>query len=520
MNKKIMTFVASTTVAAAMLAGCGQENQGAKNESTDGKATAAVQESGGEDIPQILAGDGEVETIKMYCMNMGVASDYENVEAAINEISVPEIGVQLDLTMLDIGQWFEQYAMLISGSESVDLMPSFTDAMVGGINQGAFTDLTELYAQYGTDIPKYVPEKYLAAGTFNGALYGIPSANMYANAPVIEYDADLVKELGIDVSGVKSLEDWEGVMAQVQAARPDVIPFTPNGGNTVSMFNMYDWDAIGNNKYGVLMLAEDTNHTTVTNVYASDEYRELCKLMESWNQKGYIAKDAITETDTFISLCKAGKAFSTLASENIHEVYVQKESTNAGKNIDTIRLCEPFSYNSMISIMWSIPVTSEHPEAAMKFLNLMYSNKDVATLFAYGQEGVNYQVLEDGTIDFVEGESMDNCKYHPSIDWVLPNQYHTLTWKGNIPVTIEESNAFNESAIVSPALGFTFDSSSVTNEITACDNVVAQYTTALELGAVDVDTVLPEFIEALEKANVNKIIEEKQAQLDAWLSQK
>ena len=72
---------------------------------------------------------------------------------------------------------------------------------------------------------------------------------------------------------------------------------------------------------------------------------------------------------------------------------------------------------------------------------------------------------------------------------------------------------------MSPALGFNFDSSSVTNEITACDNVVAQYATALELGAVDVDTVLPQFIEALQKANVNKIIEEKQAQLDAWLGQ-
>ena len=41
-------------------------------------------------------------------------------------ISVPEIGVAVDLTMMDIGQWFEQYSMLISGSESVDLMPSFT----------------------------------------------------------------------------------------------------------------------------------------------------------------------------------------------------------------------------------------------------------------------------------------------------------------------------------------------------------------------------------------------------------
>ncbi len=515
MNKKVFAVLMSGVMAAGVLAGC--QGSGGTG-SAGGDSTGGAQSTGSAESTQSQGENQKTETIKMYCMNMGVASDYQNVEDAINAISVPEIGVAVDLTMMDIGQWFEQYSMLISGSESVDLMPNFTDAMAGAINQGAFTDLTQLYAEYGTDIPNYIPDKYLAAGKFNGALYGIPSTNMYANASVIEYDAGIVKELGIDVSGVKTLEDWESVMEQVKEAYPDIIPFTPNGGNTVSMFNMYDWDAPGN-KYGVLMLGEDPDTLTLENVYATDEYRELCKLMESWNQKGYIAQDAITETDTFITLCKAGKAFSTLASENIHEVYVQKESVNAGKEIDTIALTEPFSYNAMISIMWSIPVTSEHPEAAMKFLNLMYSDQEIATLFAYGEEGVNYQVLDDGTIDFVEGESMDNCKYHPSIDWVLPNQYNTLTWAGNLPVTVEEANAFNESAVVSPALGFTFDSASVTNEITACDNVVAQYATALELGAVDVDSVLPEFIAALEKANIQKIIDEKQAQLDTWLNE-
>ena len=511
MNKKFIALMMSGTLLAGTLAGCGGSDSGTSGD------TAGNAEASGEAVSS-EGGSQETEKIVMYCMNMGVASEYQNVEDAINAISIPEIGVEVDMVMLDIGQWFEQYSMLISGSESVDLMPSFTDAMTGGINQGAFLDMSGLLAEYGTDISKYVPEKYMSVGMRGDALYGIPSANMYANAPVIEYDATIVNELGIDVSGVKTLEDWEGVMEQVKQAYPDIIPFTANAGNTVSMFASYDWDAVSN-KYGVLMLGDEPDSTTLVNVYETEKYREICKLMESWNQKGYIAKDAITETDNFMTLCKAGKAFSTLASENIHDVYVKKESTNAGKEIGTVRLAEPFSYNSMIAIMWSIPVTSKHPEAAMKFLNLMYDNSQVATLLAYGEEGTNYQVLEDGTIDFVEGESMDNCKYHPSVDWVLPNQYNTLTWAGNISVTIEESNEFNNSAVMSPALGFNFDSSSVTNEITACDNVVAQYATALELGAVDVDTVLPQFIEALQKANVNKIIEEKQAQLDAWLGQ-
>lgn len=145
----------------------------------------------------------DVETVTMYCMNMGVASEYSNVVEAVNAISVPEIGVELNLVMLDIGQWFEQYSMLISGSESIDLMPNFGDAMAGGVRQGAFMDLTDLIQEYGTDIETYIPEQYMDAFRYGDGLYAIPSSNIYAQYVAIVYDADLADELGIDVSSVK-----------------------------------------------------------------------------------------------------------------------------------------------------------------------------------------------------------------------------------------------------------------------------------------------------------------------------
>lgn len=53
--------------------------------------------------------------------------------------------------------------------------------------------------------------------------------------------------------------------------------------------------------------------------------------------------------------------------------------------------------------------------------------------------------------------------------------------------------------------------------MTACANVIKQYAYGLEVGAVDVDKVLPEFQQALRDAGVDKVIEEKQRQLDEWL---
>lgn len=78
---------------------------------------------------------------------------------------------------------------------------------------------------------------------------------------------------------------------------------------------------------------------------------------------------------------------------------------------------------------------------------------------------------------------------------------------------------FNKSARKSIAMGFTFDNTSVVNEVTACTNVLKQYAYGLEVGAVDIEKVLPEFQKALKDAGIEKIIAEKQKQLDEWLKE-
>ena len=51
------------------------------------------------------------------------------------------------------------------------------------------------------------------------------------------------------------------------------------------------------------------------------------------------------------------------------------------------------------------------------------------------------------------------------------------------------------------------------------DNVCNKYQAGLETGTLDPETYLPEFIQALKDAGLEKVIAEKQAQLDAFLAQ-
>ena len=65
-----------------------------------------------------------------------------------------------------------------------------------------------------------------------------------------------------------------------------------------------------------------------------------------------------------------------------------------------------------------------------------------------------------------------------------------------------------------------FDSTNVRTEIANCSSIITEMLPALSAGSVDPETQVPTFLERLKEAGVDKIIEEKQAQLDEWLASK
>jgi len=79
---------------------------------------------------------------------------------------------------------------------------------------------------------------------------------------------------------------------------------------------------------------------------------------------------------------------------------------------------------------------------------------------------------------------------------------------------------FNASGIESKALGFIFDNSEYTNQVSALSNVVKQYSGALYSGSGDPEELIPQFLEALDDAGINDVIAAKQEQLDAFLADK
>lgn len=121
-------------------------------------------------------------------------------------------------------------------------------------------------------------------------------------------------------------------------------------------------------------------------------------------------------------------------------------------------------------------------------------------------------------MEFEEGKDNTNNGW-PSLgtSYNFPNGSGCKVWYYQPDNLYELYAESNKKAVASLALGFTFDSVPVANQVTACNNVIAQYYLPLINGEVDIDEVLPVFQQALRDAGINDIIAEKQAQLDAWL---
>lgn len=501
MKKKIISVLLAGFMSISLLAGCG---------SSEGNSTGGA---GTESDNVIQEETGEIKTINMYTMGIGTTTDYKMVQEAMNEISREKIGVEVNWTVLDIGQWFEQYNLLLSGSESVDLMVNM-GGVAQGVSQQAFLELDDLYAQYGQDIAGYYDEEFMKAGMIGGKLYGIAGQKDFAATKSIAYRKDIVEELGLDVSNVKTMADWTPIMEAVHEAYPDMSTFVSNGGNTLNQFDSYDWDKLEDME-GVLMNYGEG--TEVVNLYETEEYEAIVRQMREWYQAGLVDKDAATNTESWGDMVRAGKGFCSLVTGNPGSEF--EHTMNTGYEIGMIDLTEPLSSTGNVTaIMWSIPYASAEPEAAMKFLNLMYSDPAISDLLNYGIEGTHYQVAEDGRYTYLDGQDSSSCTYHPEMTWIWPNTYIGGEWQGAAPDLGTKMTEFNKNAKKSSAMGFTFDNSSVINEVTACSNVIKQYAYGLEVGAVDVDTILPEFQQALKDAGIDKVIAEKQRQLDEWLA--
>ena len=486
------------------MAACGDGGNSSTAGGGDNSGTADTGDSGdsGEIVTLVLWGNGSADT-----------EDCAEVAAAVSEITREKIGAEIELVR---GQDGEQINLALTSGEHIDLLNynNVSGQLATLVRNTYALPLDDLLEEYGQGAKEVIDPVDLSACKFGGVLYALPDQKDTSRNSGFSMRKDIVDELGIEVPEYGTYDDMHDILVKVHEAYPDMYGLVPSwaGGGYQETLLI---DPLGDN-LGVL---EDplTDSTTVVNLYETDKYREYCEMMYQWNSEGLVMADATTTTENNLL---SANGFAMFENWKPGKEYENFKST--GKEVVFMKLHEEnIKYTDLANgNSWCIPYCAEYPEKAMQMWDLMYTDAEISNLLINGIEGKHWVYVDEEKTTITTPEGVDaNASGYSSVDWAWPNQQITPVWSGVEPDLWEQLNEFNKSGVASPAMGFSWDSSTVLNQVTACNNVISEYNTALRWGmAGDPAEVIPEFVSALKSAGMDDVIAEKQKQLDEFLA--
>ena len=464
-------------------------------------------------------GDPAELTIGFY-INSSMPTDMDAVLDEINKILLEKANAKItDKVVLNYGNYLEQITLMLSGNEKLDtfLCRNSTN-FIQYVTRGQLLEMDDLLKEYGQGIVDAVGQDFLDAGVVGGHQYGLTSIRDLAK----EYGFTMLKSYAdkydIKMEDIKTMDDMGAAFAKIKAGEPDMIPLVATTGANALMEYLIGIDAL-TDYCGVLMNYGNDDPMKVVNYFATEEYAYWCNYMHDWYQKGYIAEDFLTNNDQPHDLMRAHRGFAM--PTGLKPGFDVQESNVVGEPMVSVALSERYTTTTLVeTAQWCIPHNATEPEAAMKFLNLLFTDEKLINLFDWGIEGKHYVKTADGHITYPEGVTSENTGYSLGLGWIFGNQYLSYVWEGDDIDVYDQLKEFNQTAMKSGAFGFVYDNSKVKTEVAAVNNVLNEYRAGLEYGVLDPETALPEFLSKLETAGIDKIIAEKQSQLDAWLASK
>lgn len=485
----------------------------------------SAEDKGSDNAAQVgTASESSYPVVRMAYTRMFGTPDEPLVEEEMNKILREKCGCEIDLVPVDFASMQTQFnLMLTGGSDAIDIFSSFWYLPLSTlVANGQLASLDEFLKSDGAEVIELFKDypEVLECCKIGGMTYALPTVGPYSSPMgfmVMKEDAD---KAGVNADDVTNLEEFTAAMLKMKEANPThyYIPAA-----TETYWIPKDIDYLGDTMF-LGVLTDPLNSTTVENYYESDYFMNFLENVKIWQENDLILPDGMSNTNPTLMSLQAHLVAGTPGygydfKESCYEANIQMQyggevvGNNFGERLITT--------GNVATYLWHVTSFSTQKELAWKVLKEFYLNPELDSLLGNGVEGVNYVTNSDGTISFPEGKDMTNCGWTGlGATYCFPNVVGCPMWNyqpANMYEVWEQSNLDSKCSL---ALGFSFDSTPVADQVTACSNVYAQYYLPIINGEVDIDEVLPVFQKALHDAGIDAIIAEKQAQLDAWLAAK
>lgn len=483
---------------------------------SSGSDSAAA--SGADSAAAPSAASGEDVLLNVWIT--GTAQDQaDRVEKALNVYLKDTIKSGIQVNIEELG-WNDEYTQKINNAlstgQDVDLV--FTANWCANVQQNAmdgyFVPLSNYLTQY-PDVVNVLGQAFIDSTKINGEVYALPCNKEHFHSWGLLLRKDLVDKYKIDVSKIKTMKDIEPYYDQILKGEPGVTPIAGSGMD-LPAFKLLDWDNVSDDDVpGAMYPSTDNSKTKIINQFTSPENIAIYKEMKDYLKKGYISADASTAAGV-TDLMRTGKFFSAVQSLKPGKDAEMTAST--GVEWVQAQMTPDYCTNrETTGAMMAITKQSKHPDQAMKFLSLLYTDANVLNYIIFGEKDKDYSVNADGTIALIEGSG-----YASGNGWRLGNQLNNLRFSFEAADKYESWNKLNASAPNLYSLGFMLTKNADVQTLIANTRAVTQeyYKTLFYGQAADVDKTVAEMDAKYKAAGVDNLLAEMQKQFDEWAKTK
>ncbi len=442
-------------------------------------------------------------------INSAPQDDVELIGAEINKILTEKINATLNITAMDSAQYKKRLDTMVSSGEYFDL--AFTSSSVlsyvNNTRAGAFFDMAPYIDEYMPKAKALFPENYFSTAYVDGMLGAIPVYKELAGQVGWYYRKDIAEKYNIDMTQYKTLEELEPVLEMLKEKETS-IEYPMEWDTSAPPQNLMAYTMSGTD----CVMYHDENEMpdgTYESFPDSEQFKNFCATTRRYYEKGLVKPGVLTDSDATARM-KNGKAFVMVGS--LKPGGVSEKFAGSAYSFDQAGVRTP-KMNSATTAMIGVSATSKNPYRVMRFLEILYTNPEISNLLIHGIEGKHYTKVSDNTIEKIPNSGYDLV----TSQWMMGNTFLNYLTTTDDPQKNEKLLAFNEEAIFNPAVGFKVDNTPIELELVAVNGVKSQFRNQAVLGAVDPDTVIPEYCARMKEAGIDKVVAEVQRQYDEYI---
>lgn len=489
MKRRILAAGLLATMLVGSVAGCGSSNNGgSSNGGTQSGSSSA---------------SGDVVTLKWVTIGNGMPENYDSWISKVNEYIEPKIGVNLEMEVIPWGDWDNRRNIIISTNEPYDIIFGTGNNYVSDINLGAYCDITDMLESDMPGLTELMPEEYWDAVRVKDRIYGVPTYKDSSLSNYAVWDKEIVDEYNLDINSMTDIESLTDTFETLKKDKNDYPVYVKNDG-VYYIFDTYDQMGGGTQILGVKY--NDEKAKVCYTLEEPDIYSAL-ETIHKWYQDGIINPDASSITE--------GRVYNMWrVAQGWESAGVTSWGPQMGKEVAVAKVGDTILSNETVrGSLNMISANSKNPEKCLQLLDLVNTDTKLRDMFYYGEEGVNFEYNSDGKVHKIND------------DWAMAG-YTQGTFFTVTPVETDEFNQWdevkklNEEAVPSVLLGFTFDTSEISDQLTNCREIWLRYRSEVMTGVQDPAVAVPKIKEELLQAGWQDVVDAAQAQVDEFMANK